>query len=116
MTNTGKERRKAERKQVLDSFQVFLTFPGKSQRRIVLKDLNALGFGFLSEGADYFEEAEKLDCFFHINPGLKLPLQIQIAHTQDGFTGCEITEKTNVAYKTYLKFAALLDDLSAFLD
>ena len=115
MTNTGKERRKAERRQVLDSFQVFLTFPGKSQRRIVIKDLNALGFGFLSETVDYLEEASVLDCFFHINPGLKFPLQVKIAHTKEGFTGCEITEKTNVAYKTYLKFVALLDDLAAFL-
>lgn len=110
-----KERRKAERTEVLDSFQVFLTFPGKGHRRITLSDLNALGFGFKNEPVDYFSEGDAMDCFFHINPGLKLPLQIRIAYSREGRTGIEITEKASSAYKTYVKFANLLDELIPFL-
>ena|ERR1700733_12459257 len=112
----GAERRRTPRKDVLDTFQVFVAVKKKGLRKIYLRDVSEGGLGLHIEPDDGFKSAEVVECEFHINPGLKLPLKIRVAHLSPNFAGCEFVETSGQAYKAYKAFIAMLDQLAQFVD
>lgn len=114
------ERRLSARKEVLETFQVFLVIPQKGLRKIYLKDVSEGGMGFISEPMDHFKSGDIIDCYFYINPSLRLPLSFKVAHVSASEeaprVGCQFNDKSTKAYKTFVSFMRLLDELSAFLD
>lgn len=120
----GSERRRSVRKAVLETFHVFLVIPKRGVRKIYLKDVSAGGIGFYAEEDDRFEDGEVLECHFYINPSLRLPMTLRVAHVfNDGKSGderqrkvgCEFLETGSHPHKAYVSFLALLDQLAAFI-
>lgn len=115
------ERRKHVRKEVLDTFQVFISIPKLGPQKIYLKDLSKGGISFSSELKSELDEKQKYNIFFHINPSLKLPLQVEIKNISKSRSasvrvGCQFFKTTSSgAYKSYLKFIDLLDNLRKYL-
>lgn len=120
MAKSGIERRKHARKEVLETFHVFLVIPKYGLRRLHLRDVSEGGVSFAAEPGDNFPQGTQIDCLFYINPSLKLPLSIRVAHvTNDESSkrvGCEFADTSSKAYKSFVKFLGLLDELAAFLD
>lgn len=117
----GIERRRSNRKQVIETFQVFLVIPKSGLRRLYLKDVSDHGLGFAAEPDDRFASGDITECFFYINPSLKLPLKIKVAHVQSDQNGelrvgCELLDDKSKAATAFRHFINLLDELSAFLD
>ena len=114
------ERRRSERKEVLETFHVFLVVPEVGLRKMYLKDVSEHGLGFYGEPEDKFHKGVLVDCFFYIHPSLKLPLTFKVAHIteEEGRKriGCEFHDKSSKAYKAFVAFMLLLDDLSEFLE
>lgn len=110
------ERRRSTRRDVLQTFHVFLVIQTKGARKIYLRDVSEGGLGIVSDPADSFTQGEILPCEFHINPTLKLPLKIKIVRVVEGTVGCELTDTASKSYKAYATFIAFLDQLSEFLD
>lgn len=116
----GPDRRRSQRKQVLDTFQVFLVVPKHGSHKIYLRDLSEHGLGFTTDPIERFRSGDTVECFFYMNPSLKLPLTIRVAHVtadpESGFrVGCQFTETESKAYLAYLSFVRLLDELTPFL-
>lgn len=112
----GAERRRTPRKDVLETFHVFLAIRKKGLRKIYIRDVSEGGIGLLVEPEDGFKAGETLEADFYINPSLKLPLKIRVAHLLDGKAGCEFVETSTTAFKAYKSFLALLDQLTEFID
>lgn len=119
------ERRKSARREVLETFHVFLVIPQHGLRKIYLKDVSAGGMGFYGEEGDSFKSGQVVPCYFYINPSLKLPLKLKIAHAttedaEDGSkrlkVGCEFDETKSKAYQAYSSFLSLLEQLSEFVE
>lgn len=118
------ERRKTPRKDVLETFSVFLVLPRKGLRKLYLKDVSEGGMAFYAEPGDEFVDGETIPGFFYINPSLKLPISLRIVHTvkidgEDGArlkVGCEFSETNSKGFRAFLAFVNLLDQLSAFVD
>jgi hypothetical protein len=115
------DRRKSTRKEVLETFHVFLVIPSKGLRKLHLKDVSTGGLGFQAEVGDRFESGAVFDCFFYINPSLKLPLQLKVAHVSDsvdGITriGCELQDRTSKGYKAFASFIGMLDEFASFIE
>jgi hypothetical protein len=115
------ERRKTVRKQVFESFQVFLVIPKSGLRKIHLKDLSTAGVGFYAEPSDRFRDGSVIDCFFYLNPSLKLPLSLKAVHVtteDDGRirVGCEFRDTNSKSFGAYVAFLDLMDQLTAFID
>jgi hypothetical protein len=116
----GAERRRSARKEVLETFHVFLVIPRSGLRKMYLKDVSDHGMGFYAEADDAFTSGEVIDCTFYINPSLKLPLSLKVAHVIDEGgrkkVGCEFNNTSTKAHKVFGDFMSLLNDLAAFLD
>lgn len=117
----GSERRKHARRDVLETFHVFLVIPKVGPQKIYLRDLSEGGMALVAEAEDPLKLQDVVSCFLHINPNLKLPLSFKVTHVKvdaDGTKrlGCEFDDTSSKAYKAYVKFLDLLDELSAFLD
>lgn len=119
------ERRKYLRKEVLESFHVFLVIPRLGSHKIYLKDLSEKGLGFFTEVETSIEAGQLLSpVLFHVNPSLQFPLILKVAHitreaTKSGDLvkkiGCEIVESKSKGKKAYKKFVELLDELTTFV-
>ena len=114
------ERRTNPRKEVLDSFHMFIVIPKFGLHKIYLYDIAENGLSFLSD--EKFKENASLDVFFHINPNLRLPLSLNVLHVQkhndkENKIGCELntTGTSKPAFEAYLSFLKLLDQLPLFL-
>ncbi|MBI3544745.1 MAG: PilZ domain-containing protein [Deltaproteobacteria bacterium] len=113
---TQKERRKHARKDVLDTFHVFIAIPKKGSRKIYLKDVSEGGVGLQADPEDDFKSGETFKCEFYINPSLKLPLELKVCRVDPGKVGCELASTAGNAYKAYVAFISLLDQLAEFVD
>ena len=111
----GAERRRGNRREVLETFHVFLVIPKIGLRKLYLKDLSEFGVGFLPDEYDLFKEGSCYDAEIYINPSLKLPLPIKIARVTKDLIGCEFTDTNSKAYAALVKFVVLLDELSTFV-
>ena len=112
----GAERRRSVRKDVLETFNVFVVFPKKGLRKLYLKDVSAGGIGVLTEPSDGFVNGEVVRCDFYINPSLKLPLALKVAHVTEVMVGFEFSDTTTKAHAAFATFIDLLDQLSEFVD
>ncbi|MBI3555331.1 MAG: PilZ domain-containing protein [Deltaproteobacteria bacterium] len=112
----GVERRRSVRKDVLETFNVFVVFPKKGLRKLYLKDVSAGGIGVLTEAGDVFSHGDAVRCDFYINPTLKLPLSLKVAHVAEGMTGFEFDDTSTKAYGAFLAFMELLGQLAEFLE
>ena len=110
------ERRRSPRKDVLDTFHVFMAIRKKGLRKIYLRDLSLTGVGLLVEPDDSFRQGETLDCEFYINPSLKFPLRVKVAHVTGSIAGCDFVETETPAYRAYSSFVGLLEQLTRFVD
>lgn len=110
------ERRRSERKEVLETFHVFLVVPKMGMRKIYLKDVSTGGMGIQVEPGDRFTPGDVLPCEFYINPSLKLPLSLRVAHVLDEKVGCEFSDTSSRSYKAYAAFVNMLDQLAEFVE
>lgn len=117
MTNPNiQERRRSERKRVIENMMVFLTIPKLSAGKIYLKDVSEEGFSFFMDASSAIRGGHSYEGHFHLNAGVKLPLKFRVVHTEDRTAGCEITDRASKAYQVYVRFIALLEDLVEFLN
>lgn len=114
------ERRKSERREVLETFHVFLVIPKGGLHKIYLKDVSEGGLSFLAPVPEEFPEGRVFEAHFYINPTLRLPLRMRVAHVQgsgdSARVGCQFSETSSRAYKAYARFLGLLEDLRPFVD
>ena len=118
-TKKKSERRQYERKDVADTFQLFLVIGGQGQQKVYLRDVSEGGIGFVVENANAMKAGDKFEADFYVNPSLKIPLSFRVAHVTNSKEfqriGCEFRNKTSKAYRVYLEFVELLDSLVEFL-
>jgi len=110
------EERVAVRRDILDTFRIFLTMPHLGLRKITICDLSLMGISFESEPGMELVEGSALKCYLHLNESIRIPLMVNIVHIADdcGYTraGCEIIDKQSSAYNAYGNFVELLMSLS----
>lgn len=109
------ERRIHERRQVLDTFHVFLASPALGDRKIYLRDVSINGFGFHCDSTVQLKRGQKIMFHFHLNARLFLPLQTRVAHVELGSAGCEILPASKKPHEIYKQFIALLDSLAKYV-
>ncbi|MEW6056370.1 MAG: PilZ domain-containing protein [Bdellovibrionota bacterium] len=118
-TRSGEERRRTVRKDVLETFHMFLVIPQVGLRKIYLKDVSEGGLGFYAEPTDSFSSGQVVECFFYINPTLRFPLSFKILHVlpegENVRLGCEFVDTGTKSYKVFVKFLHLLDELAEFV-
>jgi hypothetical protein len=118
----GKERRKAERRPIVDSFNLFVTVPAKGPHRLRVHDVSDFGIGFdvdtEGEAPEDFPLApgEKIEIRFYFNPSLYCPLNVRCVRVDQKDKhvrriGAELYERNSPGYRGYLSFLALLDNL-----
>lgn len=105
MEQKGSERRTSIRKQVLQTFHVFIVINKAGSRKIYLKDISEGGVAFFSDAVDNFHDGSTFDCSFFVNPSLHIPLKMKVAHAGHQVIGCEITDRSSEGYKAYQVFS-----------
>lgn len=118
------ERRKFHRRQVLETFHVFLCVQKRGLGKLKLRDISENGFAFEAEPEDKFIKNERVECLFFINPGLSFALSFRVAyveiHKQDEqglqIIGAEITNVDSKLHQAYISFVKLLDQLAKLTD
>ncbi len=116
--NNPKERRRSSRKEVLETFQVFLVVPSRGLRRLQIKDVSEHGVSFVGDPVDKFAVGETVESFFYLNPTLRIPIPLTIRRVtgeDEPLIGAELGESENPGIKAFMSFLKLLDDLTAFL-
>ena len=114
----SKERRRSTRKEVLETFQVFLVIPGRGLRRFQIKDVSEHGMSFVGDMADKFKPGESVESFFYLNPSLRIPLKLlvrRVTTADEPVIGAELDPKTNPGINALLSFLQLLDELTVYL-
>ena len=118
MTNSGFERRKAKRREVLDQFSFYICVPKLGYTRHKVNDVSELGIGFTIDTMGEFKlgQDEVCDLLFYLNQSLYLPLQIKAVrlreaeHTQE--VGATFNDTTTEVYQTLLTLVKLIDQLT----
>jgi hypothetical protein len=115
------DRRKTERRPILNTFSIFLAIPKKGLHRLEVHDISESGMGFdldiEGEEPSRFPVAEgnTIDLRFYINPSLYIPLSIQVTRIEDHHSkrriGAEFQEKSSESYQAFLSFLSLLDKI-----
>lgn len=114
MAISSKERRRSERKGVLEDFQVFITIASQGPQRIYLKDISEHGLGVIKGQLQAAKLGDEFDCNFHINNNLKLPMRLIVRRIENEIIGCEFIDFNSKAHSAFVKFVNLLDDLANF--
>lgn len=120
---SGKEKRRADRKPVLDSFSFFVTLPGKFYQRLPLHDISEYGiyFDLNTEGEEMDEEAfvidEEVELQFYLNQSLSVPVRVRVARVEDQGeikrVGAEVISKKGVPGAKFLAtLASLMDQVT----
>jgi hypothetical protein len=118
---TGVERRRFQRRPVLETFSVFVVIPKKGIHRLELHDISEIGMGFDLDiegeepAAFPVREGEAIDLRFYLNQSLYIPLSIQITriedHHQKRRVGGEFQDKSTQGYQAFLSFLHLIDKI-----
>lgn len=112
------EERVSVRRDILDTFRIFITMPYLGSRKITICDLSRKGISFESEPGMQLNEGSLIDCYLHLNERIRIPLRIKIIHLADDCgsvrAGCEIFNDKSSAYKAYINFVELLMSLTEF--
>lgn len=114
------EEREFIRKDILDSFQIFMTIPYFGSQKISIIDMSMKGLSFRVEPGMKISEGAKLDCYLYLNSSIRIPLQLSIIHKMDDCgisrAGCEIADTGTSAYRAYAKFIDLMHALEKIKD
>lgn len=114
------ERRKHKRRQIIDSFSMFVALPLKGGHKLGLHDLSeqGIGFDFDTDGEAHADSpVAKGDTFtvhLYLNQSLSLPLTVRVARIEPGAIrrlGAEFTEPQTPAFQALLAFVQFLDKL-----
>jgi hypothetical protein len=118
----GQERRRTQRRPVLDTFSMFVVVPKKGMHRLRVHDISDLGLGFdLDTEGESFEDfkvspKEKLEVHFYLNQSLYLPLMVEIARLETKNdvrrVGAELVDKSSRGYQAFLSFVKMLDTIT----
>lgn len=118
LTKDKTEERISVRRDILETFRIFLTMPHLGSRKIIISDLSRNGISFESEPGMKLSESSSLECYLHLNESIRIPLSIKVVHMADdcGYmrAGCEITDKKSSAFRAYSNFVELLMSLTEF--
>jgi hypothetical protein len=121
MSKNSQERRRAQRRSILESFSVFVVVPKKGIHRLPLRDLSPLGIGFdldvEGESPESFQLKEKaqLELQFFLNQSLYLPLLVEVKRIEtDSKTGLrrvggEFLDTTAPGHRALVAFVEMLD-------
>jgi hypothetical protein len=116
--NTGKERRKAKRRDILEKFSFYVCIPKLGFARHMVNDVSELGIGFTLDTLGEFtlKKDESCSLHFYMNQSLYLPLEIQVMREQvtdqSQLVGAIFSDVTTAQYKTFLTLVNFLDQLS----
>lgn len=119
----GAERRRSERRPVLETFALSVVVPGKGGHRLTVHDLSAhgLSFDFDLEGEDTeaapLKSGERVDLRLYLNQSLYLPLAVKVARirARKGVReiGAEFLRKESEGYQAFASFLAMIDEIHA---
>ncbi len=113
--NGKNDEREFVRKDILDSFQIFITIPSFGSQKVLIMDISMKGLSFRAEPGIKIKEGTLLDCYLYLNTNIRIPLQITVVHIIDDCgicrAGCEITERNSSSYTAYSKFIELMHSL-----
>lgn len=108
------------RKDILDSFQIFMTIPYFGTQKISIMDMSMKGLSFRAEPGMIIKEGGNLDCYLYLNSSIRIPLQLSIVHKIDNCgisrAGCEISETENSSYRAYAAFISMMHALEKIKD
>lgn len=118
---TQTERRKTQRRPVLESFSLFVVLPKMGAHRLPVHDISEGGMLFdLDEAGELIADkpvavGESLKVHLYLNQTLYVPLQVKIARIEPvgevRRVGTEMLQKNSAAYRAYLAFVQMLDGL-----
>lgn len=117
-----KEKRKASRIQILESFSVYLVITDMGPYKIQISDLSEIGIGFqLDDDLEAIEAGQEKAVQLYMNQTLFLPLTIKIvrAFQKDGFWnyGAELLDKNKKgpeALKHFMRVLSCLEGVAEF--
>lgn len=114
---SGEEKRRVERRPILDTFSIFASVPKKADIRLPIHDLSELGIGFdldTGHGEDLFpvKEGDELEIHLYLNQSLFVPATVTIKRIlkKDSVRqiGAEL-QPQSAASQTVKSFVAFLD-------
>lgn len=85
----GAERRRTQRRPIIESFSMFCVVPSKGVHRLQVHDVsdNGIGFDFDTEGEELetfpLKSGEKLTVHLYLNQSLYLPLAVRIVRVEE---------------------------------
>ena len=118
MSESGKERRKAKRREIVEQFSFYICVPKLGYTRHKVNDVSELGIGFEIDTLGEFRMnmGETCDLQLYLNQSLFLTLKIEVVRHIDKETtqevGAVFTDSTSPAFQTFLTLVKLLDQLS----
>jgi hypothetical protein len=120
-TFSGDDRRKAERRPLLESFGFFAGAPAKGMHRLPVHDVSETGLGLNldveGEPQDHFpiRQGESLDLHLYLNQSLYLSLKGKVAWVRGNerarTVGVEFTDKKEAGYRAVGRLVKFLDIL-----
>ena len=120
MTENSPEKRRAQRRHIVDRFSFYVCIPKLGYTRHRVNDISELGIGFELETLGEFKltKGEVCELDFYMNQSLYLPLQIEVVRQIDrettqliGASFVDIQSNTQLTFNTLV---TLVDQLSEF--
>ncbi len=115
------ERRKSQRRPILETFSLFVVVPKKGDHRLQVHDLSDQGVGFDidTEGesiSDFpLKAGETFELNFYLNQSLYIPLMVKVARIEETGVvrriGAEFVKKDSKGFQALNAFVKLLDSL-----
>jgi len=114
------ERRKFKRRQIIDSFSMFVSLPKKGGAKLSLHDVSeqGIGFDFDTDGEAHADspiaKGDSFDVHLYLNQSLYLPLTVRTARIEPGAIrrlGAEFVETKSPAFEAFQAFVQFLDKL-----
>lgn len=117
-TKSKTDERVSVRRDILETFQIFLTMPHLGTQKITICDLSQKGIAFESKPGLQLKEGSSMECYLHLNRSIRIPLKLDVVHIADDLgykrAGCEISDMGTSAYAAYKNFVQLLMSLTEF--
>lgn len=113
----GIERRKTQRRPVLDTFSLFVVIPKKGSHKLKVYDVSEGGLRFdydlEGEPADLFpvRQGEEFELHFYLNQRLFVPLKVKVARIENVDSIRRIGAEISGASRTYDAFLKMLDGI-----
>jgi hypothetical protein len=117
MSSNSPERRKSERREILDNFSFYICVPKLGFTRHTVNDVSETGIGITisTMGEIKLKDGEECELHLYLNQSLYLPLQIKVMRERDSeetqLVGAQFMNTESKEFKTYLTLVKLLDQL-----